>query len=278
MKTTAELSDFIQEKLNGSFEMRPFPQSVIKLNEMVRQSDVDLKKVGKIIEADPAFCSRVFRIANSPIMGLRDQVTKIDNAVALMGLSRLRSLANTHAAAAVFSANERMSEVVSGLWKHSVACAITARTLAEKSGDVDANQAFLAGIFHDIGQLFFLNVIGDVYEPLMIAQPENGLLEQEKANFQTTHPEVGSKLALHWNLPEEVRVAIAYHENPAAAIAHEKLTLMVHLGDCLVNAWGLGRPPQDLESAQANLDRLNVSLDDFESLREAIETELNDMV
>ncbi len=276
-KTQPALPELIRQKLKQSFEIRPFPQIVLKLSEMVKNPDVDFKQIGKLIESDAALCSRVFRMANSPMIGCRDQVSRIEHAIALMGLGRIRSLVHTHAAAAVFSGNGLQKAEFSHLWKHSLAVAITARKLAERGGEVDSNAAFLAGIFHDVGQLFFFEVAHEAYQPLSHNYYGIELTEHEHSLFGLTHPEIGNKLAIQWNLPEDVRVAISYHEDPQQAIAHEKLTLLVHLADTLADAWGIGRETIMQPQIDQRLKQMEVSLDHFQQLKEPIEMELLEM-
>jgi len=271
------LSQKIQEKLLNSFEMKPFPENISKLMELVRDPEVDSKAVAKLIESDPAMVARVLRMVNSPMMGSAHTISRIDQSIAFLGLNRIKSLAYVHAAAAVMSAVPGSSRDLQEIWRHSLACAVAARTLGIKWKLANVDEAFLAGVFHDFGKFFFFQVASEFYPDLYQNYFGVELLEQETRLMGINHQEAGSRLALFWNMPESVRVAISFHHQPAKAIAHEQLTLIVYLADYLVRAWGIGTPPPatPLPSPQNGLDEIN--LEDFEPLRIAIKAEYDQM-
>lgn len=234
------LAEIFSENRLNSYQIRPFPQVVVKLIELLRDPNTPLNAVSHIIESDAAMCVKVLKMANSPIIGAGQKITRVDHAITILGFNRIKALAQIHAAAVVMSGNGSNCDVRQSLWKHSLANATCCRVLAQRLGVADQSTSFMAGIFHDIGHFFLLDVAEDTYLPLRKSYHPLKTPEAELAQFGTSHQEAGMRLALAWELPEAVRIAIGFHHRPAQAIAHEEYAWIVYLADRVVHLFGIG--------------------------------------
>ena len=98
---------------------------------------------------------------------------------------------------------------------------------------VDPDEAFLAGILHDIGKLLFFDVVPDQYVELCQSYSGLELIEQEKEAFGLTHEDIGLRSSHTWKLAEEIKFAIGYHHRPEKAPVHFETAAVVYLANIL---------------------------------------------
>jgi HD-like signal output (HDOD) protein len=238
--STPSLTETVKDRLLNHYEVRPFPRVVVKLMEAVRNPNISMSEVGQIVQTDAALCTKVLRMANSPLIGASQRINRIDQALTILGFNRIKNLAQTHAAAAIMAGNGSHLEIRRALWQHSLACATACRVIALKLNAVDEAEAFLAGIFHDVGHLFFLDVVPQVYAPMMREHPPLKIVEQESLCFGIDHQDVGVRLSFAWELPNSTRTAIDYHHRPGKAISQQNFAWVVNLADRLVHFYQIG--------------------------------------
>ena len=261
-------SSLIRESLAKGHLIRPFPGVVSQLLSAFDDPDADAKTFARIIETDAALSARLLRMANSPIYGFSNVIRSIDHAVTILGIVPLRNLALTFAGATVFSSGQAASEPRDALWNHSLGCATTARLLAKFVSSVNHDEAFLAGIFHDVGKLLFHDVAPKEYAKFVGSASGLPLVELEQEHFDLTHEDVGARLTTAWQLPEQIMVVVGNHHRPENAIAHQDLTALVHIADGLARAGGIG------SSANSSINVLDAAREYFcleESALEAIQ-------
>jgi HD-like signal output (HDOD) protein len=179
-------------------------------------------------------------MANSPLIGAGCKVTRIDQAITILGFNRIKGLAQAHAAATIITGNGSHIEIRRALWQHSLACATACRVIARVLNVIDESEAFLAGIFHDVGHLFFLDVFPQVYVPLVTKIHALKMGEVEFDQFGMDHQDVGTKLSLAWDLPNSTRTVIGYHHRPQKSLVDKEIAWIVHLADLLVHAYQIG--------------------------------------
>lgn len=183
------------------------PETATRCLELLRDDDVDLRQVAKLIELDPVLAARLLRQATSAAMG-GDGSISIQQASVRLGSRAVRMLVLDASAQQLFrSRDARIASAAQQLWEHSVAVALLSRDVAAILGGLDAEAAYLAGLVHDIGK------------PVAAAI----LLEAERASdkqrFTLTadawldavhgvHRSIGVALAEKWRMPDAVARAI----------------------------------------------------------------------
>src|SRR6185437_10331942 len=106
-------------------------------------------------------------------------------------------------------------------WTHSVTTAAAASSLARRVG-VQANDAFSAGLLHDIGSALVFRRAPRRYDAVierLNANPGMTLVEAEREEFGVTHAEVGAAALAVMKFPPELTEAIAQHHNPPSEVA-----------------------------------------------------------
>ncbi len=223
----------------GGLESIPRPPVTVQaLEKVLADPDAGVIAVAAVINRDAALTARLLRVVNSSFFGVGRQVTRVDAAVNFMGVSLVRAIALADGATRSFTVDPDVLDLDE--WNmHAVRVAASARdiTLAICPQDRSlADEAFLAGLLHDVGQVVLAGVAPSVWKTLEMdavaqALPLNDV--ERQAN-RVSHSLVGAYLLSLWGLPSSVVEAVAFHHTPErlsgtmfdAAIA-------VHVADAL---------------------------------------------
>ena len=186
------------------------PTYVLDLNALLSNASVDLKKVGAVIRTDPSLSAQVLRLCNSALFGLRRRVLSIEQAAVLLGTERLRTL--VLACSIMQFAGKRLSGgQLTSFWQHSFLCALLSERVARQVDYFEKEQAYLAGLLHDIGQLpLWIVVLEEEAKQRPLPPscwPDDVVAEREY--FGTDHCKVGRSMAIAWNfMPSFVDVFV----------------------------------------------------------------------
>ena len=179
-----------------------------------------LKTVGEIIGEDVGMTAKILNLVNSAFFGLKTRVSSPVQAVQLLGLDAVKGLVLT---ASVFSQFEqaRLGRFsILTFWRHSLITGSFARIVAtqERRDQHLANDASVAGMLHDAGQLVLAAHLPDRYGAALELVSSGGvsLCDAERSVFGATHATVGAYLLGLWGLPDAIVEAVAYHHTPAA--------------------------------------------------------------
>lgn len=280
VSSKSNLMQLVESRLKENPEVRPFPACVNRLLSALRSEDSTSKTFANIIECDPGLALRLLRLANSPIFGLRKEVQSVEQAVTILGTRKLKSIVLSLVGSAMFRSGDSAATERLLLLDHSIGCATVARVLANYVPGVSTDDAFLAGMFHDIGKLFFFDVAPNEYAKISLTATGD-LIDRERGLFGLTHEEVGIKSGSGWPLAEEIVAAIGYHHQPNASPAHLTFVSAIHVANQLAKLGGIGsnaqaemEPPDDLMASlgveRSSLEEvLEKAAVDFAETREA---------
>jgi len=175
----------------------------------------------KLIAQDPFISAKLLGLANTPLFVMAQKVTHVHDAVMLLGLTRVKSVA---LGIAMLSALGRVASGgldVNKLWVHSLAVAVGMRTLAKavprnrRPGD---DEIFLIGLLHDLGYVVLDRLDPDSSRALharMAEDPTPLITDVEQELIGTSHAELGALLGLHWGLPDEIVAVMRLHHSRA---------------------------------------------------------------
>jgi putative nucleotidyltransferase with HDIG domain len=192
----------------------PFPHTVAELTAILSGPSADMKKAAKLVRSDANLTAHVLRICNAPLFGLRSRVLSVEQAATLLGTERLRSVAMTSSLVDL-AAQGLPKDQVSLFWKHSFLAAKLSEHLAEYRGYSEKEQAYIAGLLHDIGQIPHWMLVAEEKLQHGADLPKNWTdnTAVEREHFGMDHCEVGSRMAQSWNfLPSFVDVLASHHE------------------------------------------------------------------
>jgi putative nucleotidyltransferase with HDIG domain len=225
------------------------------LNAMSENSARILKLLGdpnfrtrqlvKLIEQDAAIAAKVIRTVNSAAYARANRITQLDRATVYLGFMTVKEIVVATTVQAICKPVVFGKYATRDLWDHSVGVAVLCREFANRSGLVDPELAFLAGILHDVGLL--LAAQSEVETTTEICRDAEDLAtpfrQVEQSYFGFDHCELGERLAGSWNFPEEVAAAINWHHSPSDAPGPFRcLCQHVFAADTLCGHSGVGFP------------------------------------
>ncbi|HTF93595.1 MAG TPA: HDOD domain-containing protein [Verrucomicrobiae bacterium] len=226
----------------------PFSPVAAKILDLARDDRIGGREIARIITQDQAFTARLLKIANSPYYGQSRAVTTVTQAVPVLGIDTISSLAMALASFATLAHDDEATLSMRELWEHSIGCAIWARSLARHVGHRGAEETFIAGLLHDMGKAVFYRFFKKEFlEAVRIAEEEGvDLLTAERRLLDTDHAEAGATVATKWNLPPVLINTIAFHHRPMelpddVPLATRKTVALVHVADSLSDHFQIGR-------------------------------------
>jgi diguanylate cyclase (GGDEF)-like protein len=177
---------------------------------------LEIDDVVQVIRTDPALTARILKATNSSFYAVRSEVTTIERAVPLLGISAVTSLALGFSLIDQSMTKGRLAEHYQTYWMQSVVQATAAEVLGRRIGPLDKDEAFQTGLLLDIGQLAMLKTIGKECLPVFERSSDwqRDLAEVETEVLGFNHTEIGSKLANKWKLPTVLCWVIAKHHVP----------------------------------------------------------------
>ena len=220
-------------------DLPPFPWITTKVLQLfAAPSDtVDAKRLSELIRADASLSSELLRRANSALYGLRSQIGTVDRAVTMLGLDQVKGLAMTVGVGSYLRSSLKLA-VLRRCWRHSLGCALIAEELAPAL-KARPDQAYTAGLLHDLGRLGLLVKYPQSYADLLNVCIENhfDLMSSERDLFDIDHCEAGSWLAEGWEFPQDlVEVIAEHHHRPPETST--PLLKTIHLSCRLADAIG----------------------------------------
>ena len=240
MSENQSIVDLIKEELaSGKARVPVFHAVAIRLQQVLARPNFSVEEVNRLISADTGLVSQVLRVANSSYYSGLSKVGTIQEAIVRLGSHEVASIAMLATQQDQYrSADPRYNSIMQTLWKHSFCCAAGSKWLALKSGyDTLAQEAFLAGLLHDIGKLFLLKVMEEVCKEKRLQVGATPAIVNEVLN--SMHVEQGHLLMRQWHMPELYCEVVAGHSGESWD-HNSALLAMVRLADQTCKRLGIG--------------------------------------
>jgi putative nucleotidyltransferase with HDIG domain len=222
------------------------PSVVIKLRQYLSDPDVSFDELAKVIEFDPGLTANLLQLANSAYFGWSGRIKTVKEAITRLGTNRIFQMVLCMSVAPLVRKPVKGYDMESnGLWQHSVATAICAEQLARIKKITSAEEAFTAGLLHDMGKILLGTFVEVDDEPIKALVESEGLSfnEAERRVLGIDHAEAAAELLQYWKLPSNVVAAARWHHDPAGAPdEHRMIVDLVHVADilCIRMGWGIG--------------------------------------
>lgn len=246
----SDLPDKLQRKLQTCRTLPTVPSVALQVLALCQDEEVGIPQISKVLEGDPALCAEVLKFANSASYGVRCQVTTLDRAVTLLGINATLSLALSLSFVRGLKRNERARFDHAAFWRRSVIVGGATRAVGTWAKASSRDVLFLAGLLQDIGMLALNESVPELYGPVVEEARGNHemLVEVEREKLGTDHAAVGSWLLGKWNLPENLRLAVAGSHNPHS-ISDPEIDPLVHSAALAGAIAGIWTNPQTAEAA-----------------------------
>jgi HD-like signal output (HDOD) protein len=233
-----------------------------RLAEVISHPFSSAVDIGKVISEDPDLTARLLRLVNSPIYGFPGRIATVTQAITVVGINQLQDLALGASFIRAFGAVPQDLVSMDGFWRHSIACAVGARSLALQRREptwsafssrvcctTSADRCSTSACRTSRTAPWSCRATGE-----LLAGVETELL-----GFH--HGHVGGALLEHWRLPSLLQEAVAWHHSPRHAARYPVEAAVIHVADHLANAFALGTSGERLVPALLPdaWDRLGIS-------------------
>ncbi|MBN2583410.1 MAG: HDOD domain-containing protein [Planctomycetes bacterium] len=258
-------------------ELNTLPEVTQRILSITEDPDASARDLNEVLKHDMALSAKLLRVVNSAFYGLPGRVSDLDRAIVLLGFQAVRNLAVAATMASLFSGEGKSVAGFSAkkLWTHCVATGVAARNLVNVAGFRSLREeAFLAGIIHDIGVLVEYQFASDKFAQVADAMTGGKTLVQaEQGVLDMTHEQIGQALAEVWKFPRNMQFVTGYHHKPTKlADEHRLLPVVVAVAEQTSNGCGYTFLSSAAESEDADVkslcDLINVGAEDLDAIRE----------
>ncbi|MBL8962671.1 MAG: HDOD domain-containing protein [Phycisphaeraceae bacterium] len=254
------------------------PEITLRIVELVEDPKSTAQDLHKVISKDPALCGRILKVVNSSFYGLPGQIASINRAIVMLGLNAVKNIAIAASLAKLFRGGELTARFsAKDLWTHSTLTAAAAKITSDSLKMGISDEAFLAGLMHDIGLMVEMQYdrskLIDIMEKMSVdasGAPTADLIALESECFGASHQDFGAGLCEKWKFPRSFAAVTGFHHRPLELPPDQrKLVCIVHIADRLAAETGQGfrLDLPSIEIDPAVRDELKITVDRLDEIR-----------
>jgi HD-like signal output (HDOD) protein len=229
-------ADAVDKLVASIRDLPPMPNVMARILELLTNPDCELKSLVDALSCDPALVARLIKVGNSSLYGGYQDVGSVNQAILRLGMRTTRSVVMAASTHALFPMDDtRRGLLGRSLWEHAVRSGLAARRVAEFTRRADPDEAFAAGVLHDVGKVIILlnkpEEYAEVQRRLEQGAPDSVTTEREILGFD--HCGVGDLLLSNWSMPGSLRIVARCHHDPVQAGEMAALVQVVACGELL---------------------------------------------
>ncbi|MCL2100881.1 MAG: HDOD domain-containing protein [Fibromonadales bacterium] len=225
-------------------ELPTLPSVFFTVSKMLSEPRTSASDVGQAVSSDQVIASKILKIANSAFYGLTGRVNTVSHAIAVLGFSSTKNIVLTTSILSTLNLKTPIGGFnLTAFWKHSAAVGAIAKLTAKEVCPQKQEEAFAAGLLHDIGKLVLaICAPEDFARCINHAVSKKCLfLEAEKELLGVTHADIAAWINDKWKLPAEIATALTnHHKNIDASGKYSELVAIVKLADVLARGLQFG--------------------------------------
>ena len=244
MKTEASTNPVVVEALGAVSRLATLPQIAARILNVVDDPAASADQIEKLVASDPVLSASVLRVVNSSFYGMPAKVRSTRQAIVVLGMNGLKSVALAVSLAKLFRGNTiHHGFDARGPWQHSVTVAAAAKLICNHVR-CDPHELFLIGLLHDVGTMIEMQAMRENFIALMESrdrQRDEPFCEAESRILGATHEELGIALCRKWNFPDSIASAVGNHHDPSGLDGPERrVAQIVCVADHLAAETGIG--------------------------------------
>jgi len=232
------VDDHRLKELLARLESLPsLPEVYAELLAEIQTPNSSFRRVGDLIARDAGMTAKVLQIVNSAFFGLSRRILNPQDAVAMLGYDTLKALVLSTKIFSQFDAKRVRCLDLNALWHHSMNTGLFARSIGvgEKLPRTAQDEAFTAGILHDVGKLILAHNFPETYAEVITRSraQQCPAAELEQWCFGASHAELGAYLLSLWGIGEEVVSAVVSHQCPQRITTPSRVLAVVYAANGL---------------------------------------------
>jgi HD-like signal output (HDOD) protein len=262
-----------------SAQLYSLPGVALQVLQLTRDPHVDTRALKECIENDPAIASRILRAVNSSLFAPSREVANLGQALPLLGIKPLKLLVLSFSLPSGLFVDVEAKTLL-WYWKHALTKAVAGRELSHRLWRIPGDEAFLAGLFQDLGALLLFQHLGQPYARLLdqAVSRQVDLCAVEQRTLGFPHTELSARLLRQWRLPESLYEAVGC-QSPEQR-GYSALAQILHLSELFARLLADGQTsalPELLDAAHGYSHYLDHQLEPLVAEVEAKVNELADI-
>jgi len=224
----------IENKIINEFQViKTLPHVAIKVTQLINSENCSTQEFEEIIKLDPILSARLIQLVNSPYFGFTSTINSISKSIVYLGMKQLRNLFAIEALRNIHK--NKTSEILdrNKLWMHSSIVAILSELIAKRIFGMLPEDAFLAGIIHDIGFILQDQVVEAKFNKACnkFCEEKINIIECENEFIETNHCQLGSHLMSTWSMSKDICNAIKNHHDSENRLDFSSITPVLMISD-----------------------------------------------
>lgn len=210
------------------------PQILVKLLGHLQADDLGMQELAALIAKDAGMTGKLLAVANSSAYHRGSRAANLEQSLASLGTDMIKTLVISDSVFQTFNNFPHSGSTdLRAFWKNSLAAAVIARDVARRMDYPHLEEAYLAGLLHNVGRLALLATAPKEYAFNFTALDDEALCAVEQRTLQITHTEAGAWLIERWQLDSFLADAVLYHHESSERLesAHPliRIVRLAHL-------------------------------------------------
>lgn len=260
-----------QEVNDKAVRLPSFPDVVMRIRDALEKEECDAAKLANLASLDPVLASKLLVAANSAFHNPGGaSITDLKTTVMRLGFKEVRNLAIALAVEQLYIGQERpeIGGILATLWRRSVALSSFSYVIAKHCTELDAEQAFLCGLLHEVGKLYILIKSKDFPEML-------DDIETFVESGDGWHPQVGKCILEQWEFDDEITNTLdpVEHQNTNVRAAPELVDAVVAAKEISTST-----AEEDIDYASLSLQKLGIDAERLAALKPEVEERMQSLM
>jgi diguanylate cyclase (GGDEF)-like protein len=205
----------VRSALERARDLPSVPAVALEVMRLARAEEADAAALAQVVSLDPALAAKILKIANSALIGPSIEIVTLKRACAHLGFKTIKLWALSFAMVDSLLQPRPPGFDHDDYWKRSLFRAVSAKLIAGAVKPKLADEAFLAGLLSQIGQLVLASCLPVEFQAAQDAAGEGWpSLETQRATIGFTTNDLGSALLAEWGLPAVIERAVRGAHDP----------------------------------------------------------------
>jgi putative nucleotidyltransferase with HDIG domain len=250
LNSEAPVSQKIEVMVRHVSKLVAFPFTVAKVLKVTHDQQTGAQQLAKAITTDPYMTTYLLKVANSVFFARSNRrINSIKDAIVRIGFNETKRIVLSLSVMNLFDSKNKNSGFDRiDFWYHSLATAIIAERMAKNLGDLNLEEAFLAGLLHDLGIMLLDDFFPSIFDTILsTTAKEAGLFyNQEKQLLTVTHLDMIAELFPKWRIPQDITNSITAQYkidgmNVLIDNSEKKIAVCVALGNAIAKLLHIGK-------------------------------------